>query len=85
MTGQVTSVPQPNYIFEVIYEGTTEDKFCEKKSGHDLIYAFHGSRTENFHSILHCGLQGHMNKVNTRLDNTGFVYPLMFDDIKVNA
>ncbi|KAK2156304.1 hypothetical protein NP493_1983g00030 [Ridgeia piscesae] len=62
MTGQVTSVPQPNYIFEVIYEGTAEDKFCEKKSGHDLIYAFHGSRTENFHSILHCGLQGHMNK-----------------------
>ena len=71
MTGQVTSVPQPNYIFEVVYEGTADDKFQEKKLGHDLIYAFHGSRTENFHSILHCGLQGHMNKVNTRLDNTG--------------
>ena len=62
-TGQVTAVAQPNYIFEVVYEGTAEDKFCARQAGNDLIYAYHGSRTDNFHSILHCGLQGHMNKV----------------------
>ena len=65
MTGQVTAVPQPNYIFEVVYEGNTADKFSARQTGHDIIYAYHGSRTDNFYSILQCGLQGHMNKVET--------------------
>ncbi|XP_076464990.1 protein mono-ADP-ribosyltransferase PARP16-like [Babylonia areolata] len=63
LTGHMTSVPDPSYIFEVQYGETGEKKFQALREGRKLMYAYHGSRIENFHSILHNGLAGHMNKM----------------------
>lgn len=63
LTGHMTSVPDPSYIFEMQYGDTGEKKFQTLQDGRPLMYAYHGSRVENFHSILHNGLAGHMNKM----------------------
>lgn len=63
MTGQTVSVPDPQYTFEVSYDSPSCAKFEALRNGRDLMYAYHGSRLENFHSILHFGLQGHLSKV----------------------
>uniref|UniRef100_A0A663MXE1 Poly [ADP-ribose] polymerase n=1 Tax=Athene cunicularia TaxID=194338 RepID=A0A663MXE1_ATHCN len=60
MSGAV--VPAPDYLFEIIYCDQMNTKFAETKGERDLIYAFHGSRLENFHSILHNGLHCHLNR-----------------------
>lgn len=57
------AVAAPDFLFEIAYCKQMEAKFEEARAGRDLIYAFHGSRLENFHSILHNGLQCHLNKV----------------------
>lgn len=57
------AVPAPDYLFEVVYCDQMNTKFAETKGQRDLIYAFHGSRLENFHSILHHGLHCHLNRV----------------------
>ncbi|KAK3097933.1 hypothetical protein FSP39_014658 [Pinctada imbricata] len=58
----VSSV-DPNYIFEVEYDEVSSSKFEELRNNRDLLYGYHGSRIENFYSILHHGLASHMNKV----------------------
>ena len=63
LTGQCVPSPNPTHIFEVVASAAAEDKFQDKRAGRDLFYAYHGSRVENFHSILNFGLQSHMNKV----------------------
>ncbi|XP_039629484.1 protein mono-ADP-ribosyltransferase PARP16 [Polypterus senegalus] len=57
-----TAVPPPDFLFEIVYCDQTNAAFEEMKGGRDLIYAFHGSRLENFHSIVHNGLHCHLNK-----------------------
>lgn len=42
-------------------------KFEKTRAGRDLFYAFHGSRLENFHSIIHNGLHCHLNKVSAEM------------------
>ncbi|ELW71288.1 Poly [ADP-ribose] polymerase 16, partial [Tupaia chinensis] len=57
-----TPVPAPDFLFEIEYFDPANTKFYETKGERDLIYAFHGSRLENFHSIVHNGLHCHLNK-----------------------
>ncbi|XP_063452787.1 protein mono-ADP-ribosyltransferase PARP16 isoform X7 [Pan paniscus] len=57
-----TPVPAPDFLFEIEYFDPANAKFYETKGERDLIYAFHGSRLENFHSIIHNGLHCHLNK-----------------------
>lgn len=55
------SVP-PNHIFEVVYSKQQEEQFQKRKQNkNDSFYAFHGSRLDNFYSILKFGLQQHMS------------------------
>uniref|UniRef100_A0A8D0GXP0 Poly [ADP-ribose] polymerase n=1 Tax=Sphenodon punctatus TaxID=8508 RepID=A0A8D0GXP0_SPHPU len=56
------SVPAPDFLFEVVYCDQMNAKFEETKGERELLYAFHGSRLENFHSILHNGLHCHLNR-----------------------
>jgi poly[ADP-ribose] polymerase 16 len=58
-----TPVPTPDFLFEIEYFDPANSRFYETKGERDLIYAFHGSRLENFHSIIHNGLHCHLNKV----------------------
>ncbi|ETE62238.1 Poly [ADP-ribose] polymerase 16, partial [Ophiophagus hannah] len=55
-------VPVPDFLFEITYCKEMNAKFEDTQAGRDLIYAFHGSRLENFHSIMHNGLQCHLNR-----------------------
>ncbi|KAK7115825.1 protein mono-ADP-ribosyltransferase PARP16-like [Littorina saxatilis] len=63
LTGQITAAPGPSYIFKVMYGETPERKFEALRKDRKILYAYHGSRVENFHSILHNGLASHMNKM----------------------
>lgn len=54
---------RPNFVFELTYSQAADAKFQDVRNGRDLFYAYHGSRLENFHSILHHGLASHLNKV----------------------
>lgn len=63
LTKECGNSTKPDYIFEVVPNELTYANFEEKRQGRELLYAYHGSRFENFHSILHNGLISHMNKI----------------------
>ncbi|KAG8575035.1 hypothetical protein GDO81_009419 [Engystomops pustulosus] len=56
------SLPTPDFMFEIEYCEKLNTKFQETRGEMDVMYALHGSRLENFHSILHNGLHCHLNK-----------------------
>lgn len=64
------SAVRPNFVFEVNYSEANNAKFQDVRKGRELLYAYHGSRLENFHSILHHGLASHMNKVKRCITST---------------
>ena len=53
----------PHYIFEVIHSPENNMRFEQRCAGQDVLYGYHGSQIENFHSILNFGLQSHLSKV----------------------
>ncbi|KYQ49075.1 Poly [ADP-ribose] polymerase 16 [Trachymyrmex zeteki] len=57
-------VAAPNLIFQIASakQSTSEEKWKSSAKGHSTFYAYHGSRLENFHSIVHYGLQQNMCK-----------------------
>lgn len=63
LTCQRMDTPEPSYIFEVLPSEELEKKFERLRDGRNSFYAYHGSRFDNFFSILHNGLNTHMNKV----------------------
>jgi len=63
LTGQITKTPEPSYVFEVVYSQEAEAKFENLRNERDCFYAYHGSRLDNFFSIINNGLNTHMNKV----------------------
>ncbi|XP_058806367.1 protein mono-ADP-ribosyltransferase PARP16 isoform X2 [Phymastichus coffea] len=58
------AVAAPNLVFQVASakQSANEERWRELAKGRSTFFAFHGSRLENFHSILHYGLQQHMCK-----------------------
>lgn len=57
------SAPVPDFLFELEYCDQMNARFEKMRADRDIFYAFHGSRLENFHSIIHNGLHCHLNKV----------------------
>ncbi|XP_011640935.1 mono [ADP-ribose] polymerase PARP16 [Pogonomyrmex barbatus] len=57
-------VAAPNLIFQVTSakQSAAEEKWKSSAKGNSTFYAYHGSRLENFHSIVHYGLQQNMCK-----------------------
>ncbi|CAN8004368.1 unnamed protein product [Ixodes hexagonus] len=49
-------------VFEVEHNPQTERRFVAARGDRDVFYAYHGSRLDNFYSILQNGLLAHMNK-----------------------
>ncbi|XP_012254239.1 protein mono-ADP-ribosyltransferase PARP16 [Athalia rosae] len=58
------SVAAPNLIFQVASakHSPSEERWKVTSHRHTTFYAYHGSRLENFHSIIHHGLQQSMCK-----------------------
>lgn len=50
---------RPDFMFKVTYAENLSNniKWKNYKRNYNTLYAYHGSRLENFHSIVHCGLQ----------------------------
>lgn len=63
LTGNASYKIKPQHILEVVYSEEAAKKFEQLESSHGKIHAYHGTRVENLHSILHNGLLSHMNKV----------------------
>nr|XP_039271056.1 protein mono-ADP-ribosyltransferase PARP16-like isoform X1 [Styela clava] len=61
--GPSMNTPKPDYIFEISYSATQEKKFCNTQGSASLLHAFHGTKIENFYSILNNGLKNNLNKV----------------------
>lgn len=53
----------PDWIFQINHNASRTEIWERKKADHASFFAFHGSRFENFHSILNLGLHQHLNKV----------------------
>lgn len=51
-----------DHVFEVEQNAATDRRFEAAKGDREVFYAYHGSRLDNFYSILHNGLLAHMNK-----------------------
>lgn len=49
-------------VFEVEHNPQTDRRFEAVRGVREVFYAYHGSRLDNFYSILHNGLLAHMNK-----------------------
>ena len=58
-----TKLRRPQLVFEVEYNSELEAKFQNVVGSHGVMWAFHGSNVENFHSIIHNGLLNLFNKV----------------------
>ncbi|XP_077566667.1 protein mono-ADP-ribosyltransferase PARP16 [Stigmatopora nigra] len=56
------SAPAPDFLFELEYCDQLNVRFERMREDREVFYAFHGSRLENFHSIIHNGLHCHLNK-----------------------
>ncbi|KAL1431555.1 hypothetical protein MTO96_014072 [Rhipicephalus appendiculatus] len=49
-------------VFEVEHSPQADRRFEGARGDREVFFAYHGSRLDNFHSILHNGLLAHMNK-----------------------
>ncbi|XP_004930196.1 protein mono-ADP-ribosyltransferase PARP16 [Bombyx mandarina] len=76
MANTMTTPSKPQHIFQVISsnKSTVELKWKELSKNHNVFYAYHGNRLENFYTILNFGLQQHLNK-NTSLGNGVYLSP----------
>ena len=57
---EIEKHPQPDQVLEVSTQST--QRWCHNVKDKKTYWAFHGSRLDNFYSILHNGLQQHLNK-----------------------
>ncbi|KAF4526789.1 hypothetical protein B566_EDAN015585 [Ephemera danica] len=57
-------VKNPSFIFQVAnkWSDVSESRWQQMVSQYGTLHAYHGSKLENFHSILRYGLQQHLNK-----------------------
>ncbi|XP_041464105.1 protein mono-ADP-ribosyltransferase PARP16-like [Lytechinus variegatus] len=62
LTGAASYEVKPSFIFEVEYHSAAGDRFKTLSEEYDVLYAYHGSRWDNFHSITSNGLHAHMSK-----------------------
>lgn len=62
-----TEAAMPNLIFEVSNNGFAEIRWKELAEGQKTFFAFHGSKLENFYSIINYGLQQHMCQVSKNI------------------
>ncbi|XP_065836845.1 protein mono-ADP-ribosyltransferase PARP16-like [Oscarella lobularis] len=68
-TGRSSYAIQPSYVVELLWSESSSlggegagSQFSRLSQTHGTFYAYHGSRVENFHSILRYGLISHLNK-----------------------
>ena len=61
--GNVTRDRSPTHVFRVIYYEEKEEKFQALGTEFGKVLAFHGTKMENFYSIISNGFLRHMNKV----------------------
>ena len=63
MTENSRNYHTPSHIFEIKHNEISNAQFDELRQDMNILYGYHGSRVENFYSILNNGLHAHLNKV----------------------
>lgn len=63
LSGQIELQLAPRWIFQIDHLSRSQQAWERIKASSSTFCAFHGSRFENFHSILNLGLHQHLNKV----------------------
>lgn len=63
LSGQIELQLAPQWIFQIDHLSRGQQAWERRKASSSTFFAFHGSRFENFHSILNLGLHQHLNKV----------------------
>lgn len=62
-TGQLLPTAEPTHIFRVIHNDLANSRYSAlRQVSNKTFYAYHGSRLENFYSILQNGIHKRMNK-----------------------
>lgn len=66
LANQVVPTQKPDYVFDVSFSELVNSSFDERHRNCDesrmLLHGYHGSRLENWHSILYNGLNGIQSK-----------------------
>lgn len=62
LSGQIELQLAPRWIFQIDHLSRSQQAWERRKASSSTFCAFHGSRFENFHSILNLGLHQHLNK-----------------------
>ena len=61
--GDESKAPSPDFIYELMYNEQEETRFNKIRGNQQVFLAYHGSKSENFHSIITNGLRNNLNKV----------------------
>ncbi|CAF0847301.1 unnamed protein product, partial [Didymodactylos carnosus] len=69
-------IQSPDYAFEVVYNKNRQEHFekLTMDNKYKITYAYHGTRLDNLHSILHTGFLGHLNKLSLFGSGTYFSF-----------
>lgn len=59
--GKISKSLTPDYVFEVHHPPKVQHTWQKRKEHKETFLAYHGSRIENFYSILKIGLQQHFS------------------------
>ena len=62
-TGEASFSVTPDHVFEVRYHNNASLTFDQQKEELGTKLGYHGSRMDNFYSIVNNGLQVHLMKV----------------------
>jgi len=60
--GDESKAPSPDFIYELMYNEQEETRFNKIRGNQQVFLAYHGSKSENFHSIITNGLRNNLNK-----------------------
>lgn len=66
LPGKISKPFVPNYVFSVHYSKRAQCAWDKQKDGKDTFLAYHGSRVENFYSIVKVGLQQNLSAEKVR-------------------
>lgn len=66
LTKENINLPKPQRLYELKHNDQSDSAFSQRRGDRNILHAYHGSKLENFYSIIHHGLHAHMNKVNVK-------------------
>lgn len=67
MPNEIKKSHKPHYVFEIVYPPKAEIAWNKRKGSRSSFLCYHGSKIDNFYSILKVGLQQHFELSKVRI------------------